>query len=307
MVAAAITHYQTAADLEPTNMVYLNNLAAAYFGLKKFDECIATCKKAVEIGKEHRADFKDLARAYARMGNALVKLDDLEGALVQYENSLMEHRDPQVQLKQKDTQRLIDKRAAEAYLDPAKAEEQRLKGNDFFKQGKWVEAIKEYSEGLKRDPNNHLIYSNRGATYIKVMDMGSALRDCEKCIELKPEFPRAYARKATVEILCKQVHKAKETVELGLKMCPDDAELKEVQRKVSLQVMGVGLTPEEREQRAKEAMKDPKIVSIMQDPVMRQVLDDMQQNPASAHKHMQDARVKANIETLMAAGIIQTG
>ena len=149
-------------------MVYLNNLAAAYFGLKKFDECIATCKKAVEIGKEHRADFKDLARAYARMGNALVKLDDLEGALVQYENSLMEHRDPQVQLKQKDTQRLIDKRAAEAYLDPAKAEEQRLKGNDFFKQGKWVEAIKEYSEGLKRDPNNHLIYSNRGATYIKV-------------------------------------------------------------------------------------------------------------------------------------------
>jgi hypothetical protein len=35
--------------------------------------------------------------------------------------------------------------------------------------------------------------------------MGSALRDCEKCIELKPEFPRAYARKATVEILCKQV------------------------------------------------------------------------------------------------------
>ena len=31
-----------------------------------------------------------------------------------------------------------------------------------------MEAIKEYSEGLKRDPNNHLIYSNRGATYIKV-------------------------------------------------------------------------------------------------------------------------------------------
>jgi len=35
--------------------------------------------------------------------------------------------------------------------------------------------------------------------------------------------------------------------------------------------MGVGLTPEERELRAKEAMKDPNIVSIMQDPVMRQV------------------------------------
>jgi len=37
------------------------------------------------------------------------------------------------------------------------------------------------------------------------------------------------------------------------------------------------------------------------------VLEDMQRDPSSAQKHMQDARVKANIEILMAAGIIQTG
>ncbi len=37
------------------------------------------------------------------------------------------------------------------------------------------------------------------------MDLGSALRDCDKCIELKPDFPRAYARKANVQLLCKQV------------------------------------------------------------------------------------------------------
>jgi len=303
----ALAHYQKASELDASAMVYRNNMAAAYFGMRKYQECIDTCKKAVEIGKENRADFKDLARAYARMGNALVKLDDLEGACQEFENSLMEHKDPQVALKAKNARHAITQKAAQNYLNPEQAEEHRQKGNAFFKEGKWVEAISEYSEGLKRDPENHLIYSNRGATYIKVMDMGSALRDCDKCIELKPEFPRAYARKATVEILCKQVHKAKETVEAGLKMSPDDAELKEVQRKVQLQVMGVGLTPEERELRAKEAMKDPNIVSIMQDPVMRQVLEDMQRDPSSAQKHMQDARVKANIEILMAAGIIQTG
>ncbi len=32
---------------------------------------------------------------------------------------------------------------------------------------RWVEAIKAYSEGLKRDPANHLIYSNRAQTYLK--------------------------------------------------------------------------------------------------------------------------------------------
>ncbi|EKX40562.1 hypothetical protein GUITHDRAFT_113348 [Guillardia theta CCMP2712] len=63
--------------------------------------------------------------------------------------------------------------------------------------------------------------------------------------------------------------------------------------------------------RAKEAMKDPSIQQIMSDPVMRQasdhlrVLDDMQSNPTSAAKHMQDPMVKRNIDLLVAAGIIQ--
>ena len=48
-----------------------------------------------------------------------------------------------------------------AYLNPEKAEEHRQTGNAFFKEGKWVDAIKEYTEGLRRDPQNHLIYSNR--------------------------------------------------------------------------------------------------------------------------------------------------
>mmetsp|Transcript_23512 Transcript_23512/g.36783 ORF Transcript_23512/g.36783 Transcript_23512/m.36783 type:complete len:140 (+) Transcript_23512:695-1114(+) len=137
------------------------------------------------------------------------------------------------------------------------------------------------------------------------MDFGSALKDCEKCIELKPDFPRAYARKANVQILCKQIHKAKETVEAGLTQCPDDAELKDVQRKVQNNIMGVGLSAEEREARAQEAMKDPAIATIMQDPIMREVLNDMSQNPASAQKHMQDAGIREKVEMLMAAGIIQ--
>jgi stress-induced-phosphoprotein 1 len=69
--------------------------------------------------------------------------------------------------------------------------------------------MRESAEGIRRDPNNHLLYSNRGQTYIKVMDFGSALKDCEKCIEIKPDFPRAYARKANVQLLCKQVRNPK--------------------------------------------------------------------------------------------------
>ncbi len=47
-----------AAALDPTSMVYLNNMAAAHFGLHQYDECVAQCKKAIEIGRANRADFK---------------------------------------------------------------------------------------------------------------------------------------------------------------------------------------------------------------------------------------------------------
>jgi len=294
-----------ACTLDPTSVVYINNKAAALFGLGKFEDCVATCKKAIEVGRANRADFKDLAKSYSRMANAQVKLGHMADALQSYDKSLTEHRDPQVELKRRDCLRLKEKMEEDAYIDPEKSEEQRKAGNALFKEGKWIDAIKAYSEGLKRNPKNHLCYSNRAQTYLKVMDLGSALRDCEKCIEIKPDFPRIYARKATVHLLCKQTHKAKEAVEKGLTLAPGDPELIDVQRRVQNAIMGVGLTKEEREARAAEAMKDPGIVAMMQDPMLRNVLQEMQNNPGTAQKHMQDPEIARKIEILMAAGIIQ--
>ena len=68
--------------------------------------------------------------------------------------------------KAKETKR---KNEAQAYIDPVKAEEHRTKGNELFKGGDFPGALKEYDEGLKRDPNAIAIYSNRCATYIKLM------------------------------------------------------------------------------------------------------------------------------------------
>ena len=45
-----------------------------------------------------------------------------------------------------------DDRDKAAYIDPVKAEEERAKGNELFKEGKWVEAIKTYTEGISDVP-----------------------------------------------------------------------------------------------------------------------------------------------------------
>ena len=66
--------------------------AAVHFEKGSFEECIADCDKAVERGRELRADYKLVAKALTRKGNALVKTDKLPEAISVYHKALTEHR-----------------------------------------------------------------------------------------------------------------------------------------------------------------------------------------------------------------------
>lgn len=57
-----------------------------------YPECVADCEKAVERGRELRADYKMVAKALTRKGNALVKMDRLDDAISTYHKALTEHR-----------------------------------------------------------------------------------------------------------------------------------------------------------------------------------------------------------------------
>jgi stress-induced-phosphoprotein 1 len=53
-------------------------------------------------------------------------------------------------------------------------------------------------------------------------------------------------------------------------------------------------------------MADPEIQNILQDPVVRQVLQDFNENPQAAQAAMMDPGMRAKIEKLIASGIVQT-
>jgi stress-induced-phosphoprotein 1 len=86
---------------------------------------------------------------------------------------------------------------AKAYINPEIAEAHKNKGIELFKSGDFPGAIKEFDEGLRRDPLNTALYSNRSAAYIKLLEPTQALRDANKAIELDPKFVKAWARKGT--------------------------------------------------------------------------------------------------------------
>ena len=66
--------------------------AAVHFEMEAFDACAKDCDEAVERGRELRADYKIIARALTRKGNALAKQERYEDAIAAYHKALTEHR-----------------------------------------------------------------------------------------------------------------------------------------------------------------------------------------------------------------------
>ncbi|KFK26931.1 hypothetical protein AALP_AA8G311800 [Arabis alpina] len=308
----AIEHYTKAMELDDEDISYITNRAAVYLELGKYEECIEDCDKAVERGRELRSDFKMIARALTRKGSALVKMakcsKDFEPAIETFQKALTEHRNPDTLKKLNDAEKAKKDLEQQEYFDPTIAEEEREKGNEFFKEQKYPEAVKHYSEAIKRNPNDVRAYSNRAACYTKLGALPEGLKDAEKCIELDSSFTKGYSRKGAIQFFMKEYDKAMETYQEGLKHDPKNQELLDGVKRCVEQINKANrgdLTPEELKERQAKAMQDPEVQNILSDPVMRQVLVDFQENPKAAQEHMKNPMVMNKIQKLVSAGIVQ--
>lgn len=150
--------------------------------MKDYDKCIEECDKAIEKSKAGYYDYVKLGKALARKGNAKLQQEKFDEAIKLYQDSLLENNDYAVKEQLKKAERLKKEDEEKKYIDPAKAEEHRLAGNALFEKGDFPGAVKEYTEGLRRDPNSKSLFSNRCAAYLKLMEAPYALKDAEKCL-----------------------------------------------------------------------------------------------------------------------------
>ena len=304
----AIANYDKAITLDPEDISFVNNRAAANLEKGDYDACIADCNSAIEKGRSIRADYTIIAKAMTRKGNALVKQGKLEEAIDAYQRSLTEHRTADTLKRLNDTEKALKDATQAAYLDPVKGEEARERGNAFFKDQKFPEAVKEYSEAIARNPDDHKAYSNRSASYTKLAAFNEALKDADKCIELDPTFVKGYTRKGHVQFFTKQYDEAVETYNEGLKHDPNNEELKDGLRRCHMEINKAAtgqLSEQELKERQERAMQNPEIQAILTDPVMRQVLEDMSTNPKAAAEHQKNPMIMAKVQKLISAGIVQ--
>lgn len=274
----ALKHYGEAVEHDPNDITFYNNIAAVYFEQKDYQQCIEQCEKGIEIGRENRADFKLISKALSRIGNAYRKLEDWKTAKTYFEKSLSEYRTPDVKTLLSEMEKKIKEEERQAYIDPAKAEEAKEKGNELFKKGEYSTAVQHYTEAINRNPDDPKLYSNRAACYTKLAAFDLGLKDCDTCVKLDEKFVKGWIRKGKILQGMQQQSKALTAYQKAMELDASNAEALEGYRQCS---MAVHTNPQETRQRA---MGDPEIQEILRDPAMRMILEQMQSDPKAVQE-----------------------
>ena len=255
----AIVHYSKAWDLNK-DITYLNNIGAAKFEKGDLDGAIEICQKAVEEGRELRADFKVIAKAFARIGTAYEKKGDLAQAIEFYHKSLTEYRTPDALTKLRNAEKAKDKAEKEAYVDPAAAESARELGQKKFQEGDWPGAVDAFTEMTKRAPDDARGFSNRAAALIKLMAFPQAVQDCDEAISRDAKFIRAYVRKSQALQAMKEYNRALDVCTEALEH--DDGkharELEQQQQKC-LEAQFIARAGESEQQTMERIQNDPEV------------------------------------------------
>ena len=312
----ALECYEAAFKLTPQNASLLLNQSAVHFEAGDFEKAIEKANEAVDCARcaDKTSDYSFYGKAFARVANSLVKLDRLEEAVKYYNKSLTEHRSADTLSRLRETEKMITERAKAALHNPELAEASRNEGNSHFKEGKYVEAVTAYTEAIRRDEKDPRAYSNRAACYLKLAAIPEGLKDCDKAIQLDPNFIRAYIRKAALQYAKRDYSECLDTCEQAAALDKEHKHSSEIQSQKTKATFEIYRQQQQQQHQsgddestiADKISKDPELASIIGDPAMRLILQQMQTDPAAIQEHMKNPVVAAKIRKLVASGILRT-
>ena len=75
------------------------------------------------------------------------------------------------------------------------ANNEKIKGNELMKTKEYDEAIKHYTKSIRLDEFEPTTYANRAQAYIKNTEYSKGLEDCNRAIDLKNDYIKAYYRR----------------------------------------------------------------------------------------------------------------
>jgi tetratricopeptide (TPR) repeat protein len=115
-----------------------------------------------------------------------------------------------------------DESVPEVVAEVSPSEEWKKKGNDCFGNKDYNKAIEYYTEGLKVDPNNAVLFSNRSACYAALKQWQKAYEDAVMSVSKDPKFIKGYLRLSTSQAELQLFDDAETTLKAAQALEPEN-------------------------------------------------------------------------------------
>ncbi|XP_044133017.1 RNA polymerase II-associated protein 3 [Bufo gargarizans] len=132
-------------------------------------------------------------------------------------------------------------------IDTEKALADKEKGNNYFKAGKYDEAVQCYTRGMDADPYNAVLPTNRASAFFRLKKYAVAESDCNLAIALNRSYWKAYARRGACRLALKNFQGAKEDYEKVLELESNNFEATNELKKIALELQSSSSTLQEKE------------------------------------------------------------
>jgi stress-induced-phosphoprotein 1 len=169
----------------------------------------------------------------------------------------------------------------------------KTKGNEAFSAKNYPEAIEAFTKAIELDGSNHVLFSNRSASYASTNQWNEALADAETCVALNPTWGKGYVRLGAAQHGLKRFDEAIETYQKGQAVEP------------TLQALADGIAAAQKDQQASKPdpighlfnagtfvkiQSNPRLAPYLQQPDYVQMMNTIIANPRLATSFFQDKR-----------------
>ena len=160
---------------------------------------------------------------------------------------------------------------------------QKELGTKAFQAKNFNEAIHHLTQAIVESPHDHTLYSNRSASYYNLSDYIKARDDGEKCIQVKGDWGKGYQRRAMALHALGQFDEAIQDYETGIKLDPENAQLKQGYEQCKQdKESGAGAGEEDGmfgPSAMVKLMSNPRIANYFKDPQFRTKFEFLKKDP----------------------------
>lgn len=104
-----------------------------------------------------------------------------------------------------------------------KAEEEKIRGNDYLKAKDIDQAIECYDKAINLDPTNSALFCNRALARLNKKQFAKVIEDCNEALQLNPSYAKAYLRRGKANKALKRFEEAAKDFSKVLEFEPEEA------------------------------------------------------------------------------------